>query len=145
MTAASDLQDRISAQQLRGCRQSSAAAQQMQALDRCLAEATNDENALTTALALLPTTVASLDAQQYNEVLTKIAAIDDDGTVAALTTPCIQPGGAGPAFKGARRVSNLCTEVPRRRRQPRRSSRSSRSGGTAGLSARRCSKRPLRI
>jgi hypothetical protein len=61
----------------------------MQALDRCLGEATTDENALTTALALLPTTVASLDAQQYNEVLTKVAAIDDDGTVAALTTPCI--------------------------------------------------------
>ena len=61
----------------------------MQALDRCLGEATNDENALTTALALLPTTVASLDAQQYNELITKIAAIDDDGTVAALTTPCI--------------------------------------------------------
>ena len=56
----------------------------MQALDKCLAEATTDENALTTALALLPTTVASLDAQQYNEVLTKVAAIDDDGTVAAL-------------------------------------------------------------
>ena len=55
----------------------------MQALDRCLGEATNDENALTTALALLPATVASLDAQQYNEVLTRIAAIDDDGTVAA--------------------------------------------------------------
>ena len=61
----------------------------MQALDRCLAEATTDENALTTALALLPTIVAALDAQQYNEVLTKIAAIDDAGTVAALTTPCI--------------------------------------------------------
>ena len=61
----------------------------MQALDACLAEATNDENALTTALALLPTTVASLDAQQYNELVTKVAAIDDGGTVAALTTPCI--------------------------------------------------------
>ena len=61
----------------------------MQALDRCLGEATTDENALTAALALLPTTVASLDAQQYNELVTKIAALDDDGTVAALTTPCI--------------------------------------------------------
>ena len=61
----------------------------MQALDRCLAEATTDENALTTALALLPTTVASLDAQQYNELITKVAALDDAGTVAALTTPCI--------------------------------------------------------
>ena len=61
----------------------------MQALERCLGEATTDENALTTALALLPTTVASLDAQQYNELITKVAAIDDDGTVAALTTPCI--------------------------------------------------------
>jgi len=61
----------------------------MQALDRCLGEATTDENALTTALALLPTTVASLDAQQYNELLTKVAALDDEGTVAALTTPCI--------------------------------------------------------
>ena len=46
----------------------------MQALDRCLAEAATDENALTTALALLPTTVASLDAQQYNELITKIAS-----------------------------------------------------------------------
>ena len=55
----------------------------MQALDRCLGEAANDENALTNALALLPTTVASLDAQQYNELITKIASIDDDGTVAA--------------------------------------------------------------
>ena len=61
----------------------------MQALDRCLGEAPNDENALTTALALLPPTVAALDAQQYNELITKIAALDDDGTVAALTTPCI--------------------------------------------------------
>ena len=61
----------------------------MQALDSCLAEATTDENALTTALALLPTTVASLDAQQYNELITKVAALDDAGTVAALTTPCI--------------------------------------------------------
>ena len=45
----------------------------MQALDRCLAEAATDENALTTALALLPTTGAALDAQQYNELITKIA------------------------------------------------------------------------
>ena len=51
----------------------------MQALDSCLAEATTDENALTTALALLPTTVASLDAQQYNELITKVAALDDAG------------------------------------------------------------------
>ena len=54
----------------------------MQALDRCLAEATTDENALTTALALLPTTVAALDAQEYNEVLTKVAAIDDGREIA---------------------------------------------------------------
>ena len=68
-------------------------------------------NALTTALALLPTTVASLDAQQYNEVLTKVA-IDDGGTVAAFTTPCISQAAPDQLSEGARRVSNLCPEVP---------------------------------
>ena len=63
----------------------------MQALEHCIAEAAaGGEAALTTALALLPATVAALDAQRFASILATCAAIEDVRTVASLTAAAVR-------------------------------------------------------